>query len=93
MAYVLILEYSFVKVLEQISVINFMNYSLSTTAEGFVPSHAPVKNNKHLNIPFPSTQPRRGKDKSELQGPTPSFRDPCLWNEEKGLGSVPPFCL
>ena len=65
----------------------------STAAEGFVPSHAPVKNNKHLNIPFPSTQPRRGKDKSELQGPTPSFRDPCLWNEEKGLGSVPPFCL
>ena len=54
--------------------INFMNYSLSTAAEGFVPSHAPLKNNKHLNIPFQSTQPRRGKDKSELQGLTPSSR-------------------
>ena len=46
--------------------INFMSYSLSTAAEGFVPSHAPLKNNKNLNIPFQSTQPRRGKDKSEL---------------------------
>lgn len=40
-------------------------------AEGFVPSHAPLKNNKHLNIPFQSTQLRRGKNKSELQGQTP----------------------
>ena len=46
----LILEHSFVKVLERMSVINFMNYSLSTAAEGLVPSHAPLKNNKHLNI-------------------------------------------
>ena len=53
------------------SVINFMNYSLSTAAEGFVPSHAPLKNNKHLNIPFQSTQPRRGKNKSASQGLTP----------------------
>ena len=52
-----------------------MNYFLSNVAEGFVPSHAPLKNNKHLNIPFQSTQPRRGKDKSELQGLTPSFQD------------------
>ena len=37
-----------------------------------MPSHAPLKNNKHLNIPFQSTQPRRGKNKSELQGLTPS---------------------
>ena len=72
MAYVLILEHSFVKVLKQMLMINFMNYSLSTAAEGFVPSHAPLKNNKHLNIPFQSTQPRRGKDKSELQGLTPA---------------------
>ena len=48
-----------------------MNYSLSTAAEGFVPSHAPLKNNKKLNIPFQSIQPRRGKDKSESQDPTP----------------------
>ena len=72
MACVLILEHSFVKVLEQMSMINFMNYFLSTATEGFVPSHAPLKSNKHLNIPFQSTQPRRGKDKSELQGLTPS---------------------
>ena len=53
------------------SMINFMDYSLSTAA-GFVPSHAPLKNNKHLNIPFQSTQPRRGKNKSKSQGLTPS---------------------
>ena len=52
-----------------------MNYSLSTAAEGFMPSHAPLKNNKQLNIPFQSPQPRRGKDKSELQGLTPSSWD------------------
>ena len=34
------------------SMINFINYFLSTAAEGFVPSHAPLKNNKHLNIIF-----------------------------------------
>ena len=62
MAYVLILEHSFVKVLEQMSMINFMNYSLSTAAEGFVPSHAPLKNNKHLNILF--SQLSRGKEKT-----------------------------
>ena len=73
------------------SMINFMNYFLVTTAEGFVPSHAPLKNNKHLNIPFQSTQPRRGKDKSESQGLTPSFRDQCLRNEERGLGTVLQF--
>ena len=86
-AYVLILEHFFVKVLKQMSMINFMNYFLSTAAEGFVPSHAPLRNNKHLNIPFQSTQQRRGKDKSELQGLTPSSWDPCLRNEEKGLGT------
>ena len=49
MAYVLILEHSFVKVLDQMSMINVMNYFLSNAAEGFVPSHAPLKTNKHLN--------------------------------------------
>ena len=33
-----------------------------------------LKNNKHLNIPFQSTQPKRGKNKSELQGLPPSSR-------------------
>ena len=88
----LILEHSFVKVLEQMSVINFMNYFLSNAAKGFVPSHAPLKSNKHLNIPFQSTQPRRGKDKSELQGLMPYILGPSLWNEVRGLGAVPLFC-
>ena len=66
------------------SMINFMNYFLSNVAEGFVPSHAPLKNNKHLNIPFQSTQPRRGKDKSELQGLTPSS-----WDEHIGRSLRP----
>ena len=61
-ASVLTLEHSFVKVLEQMSVINFMNYSLSTAAEGFMPSHAPLKNNKHLNILL--SQLSRGKEKT-----------------------------
>ena len=74
------------------SMINFMNYFLGTAAEGFVPSHAPLKNNKHLNIPFQSTQLRRGKFKSELQGLTLSYWDLCPWNEERGLGAMPPFC-
>ena len=83
-ACVLTLEHSFVKVLEQMSMINFMNYSLSTAAEGFVPSHAPLKNNKQLNIPFQSPQPRRGKDKSELQGLTPSSWD-CACGMRRGV--------
>ena len=62
MAYVLILERSFVKVLEQMSVINFMNYFLSTAAEGFVPSHAPLKNNKHIIFLF--SQLSRGEEKT-----------------------------
>ena len=43
------------------SMINFMNYFLSNAAEGFVPSHTSLKTNKHLNIPFQSTQPMRGR--------------------------------
>ena len=61
----LILEHSFVKVLEQMLMINFMNYSLSTAAEGFVPSHAPLKNNKHLNILFSKLS--RGEEKKTSQ--------------------------
>ena len=48
------------------SMTNFINY--------FVPSHAPLKNNKHLNIPFQSTQLRKGNKKSESQSLTPSSR-------------------
>ena len=68
------------------SMINFINCSLSTAAEGFVPSHAPLKNNKHLNIPFQSTQPRRAKDKSELQGLTPSSQDGACGMRRGGWG-------
>ena len=56
------------------SVINFMNYSLSTAAEGFMPSHDPLKNNKHLNILFSQLSLRKEKNKSESQSLTPSFR-------------------
>ena len=58
----LTLKQSFVKVIEQMSVINFINYSLSTAAEGFMPSHAPLKNNKHLSILF--SRLSRGKEKT-----------------------------
>ena len=51
----------FVKILEQMSMVNFMDYSLGTTAEGFVPSHAPLKDNKQLNILF--SQLNRGNEK------------------------------
>ena len=43
------------------SVINFMNYFQSSATEGFMPSHAPLKNNKHLNIPF--SQLSQGEEK------------------------------
>ena len=93
MAYVLILEHSFVKVLEQMSMINFMNYSLSTAAEGFVPSHAPLKNNKHLNIPFQSTQPEEERKRQvRITRPNSLIPGPCLRTEERGLGAMPPFC-
>jgi len=58
---VLTLEHFFVKVLEQMSVINFMSYSLRTAAEGFMPFHAPLKNNKHLNILFSQLSHGKGK--------------------------------
>ena len=52
----------FVKILEQMSMVNFMDYSLGTTAEGFVPSHAPLKDNEHLNILF--SQVNLGNEKT-----------------------------
>ena len=44
------------------SMINFMNYFLSIAAEDFVPSQAPLKNNKHVNILF--SQLSWGKEKT-----------------------------
>ena len=52
----------FVKILEQMSMVNFMDYSLGTTAEGFVPS-APLKDNKHLKILF--SRLNRATEKSQ----------------------------
>ena len=75
----------FVRILEQISVVNFMDYSLGTAAEGFVPSHAPLKNNKHLNILF--SQLNRGKGKtSQIIRPNSFILGPCLRDKEWGLG-------
>ena len=51
-----------------------------------MPSHAPLKNNKHLNVPFQSTRLRRGKDKSELQNLTPSSRDRACGMRRGGWG-------
>ena len=58
----------------------------STAAEGFVPSHAPLKNNNHLHITLQSAQLRRGKDKSELRVLTPSSRDRAC-GMRRGVGS------
>ena len=44
-----------------------------------------------VNIPVQSTQLTRGKNKSELQGLTPSSRV-CAYGMRKGAGAVPPFC-
>ena len=61
----------FVKTLEQISMVNFMDYSLGTTAEGFVPSPHPLKDNKHLNI-LSVNLTKESRNKSESQDLTPS---------------------
>ena len=80
----LALEQSFVKVLEQMSMINVMNYSLSTAAEGFVPSHAPLKKNKHLNILF--SQLSQGKEKQvRITKPNSLIPGLCLWNKRRGF--------
>ena len=82
----LTLKQSFVKVIEQMSMINFMNYSLSTAAEGFMPSHAPLKNNKHLNILFSQLSQGKEKNKSESQSLTPSFWVRAYGTKGGGLG-------
>ena len=63
-----------------------MNYSLSIAAEGFMPSHAPLKNNKHLNILFSQLSPRKGKNKSESQRLTSSFWVHAYGTKGGGLG-------
>ena len=83
----LTLEHSFVKVLEKMSMINLMNYSLSTAAEGFVPSHAPLKNNKHLSIFFSQLSRGKEKNKTESQNLTALFRVHAYGTKGGGLGS------
>ena len=75
----------FVKILEQMSVVNFMDYFLGTTAEGFVLSHAPLKNNKHLNILY-SQLNRKRKKKVRITRANPFILGPGLRDEERGLG-------
>ena len=79
----------FVKILEQMSMVNFTDYSLGTTAEGFVPSHAPLKNNKHLNI-LSSQLNLRMKEQVRITRPNSFIPGPCL-QDEVGVGAVPPF--
>ena len=62
----------FVKILEQMSIVNFMDFFLGTTAEGFVPS-APLKDSKHLNI-LSVNLTKESRNKSQSQDLTPSSR-------------------
>ena len=76
-----------VKILEQMSMVNFMDYSLGTTAEGFVPSHAPLKNNKHLSI----LSSQRKEKQVRITRPNFFFLAVPVGQGE-GVGAVPPFC-
>ena len=81
----------FVKILEQMSIVNFMDFFLGTTAEGFVPSHAPVKIKKHLNILF--SQLNRGKEKTSQNHKTQLLHPGSVpAGQGEGVGAVPPFC-
>ena len=90
-ACVLTLEHFFVKVLEQMSVINFMNYSLSTAAEGFMPSPAPLKNSKHFNSLSVNSAEER-KKQVRITKPNSFIPGPCLRNKGRGFRAVPLFC-
>ena len=75
----------FVKILEQMSVVNFMDYSLSTTAGGFVPSHALLKDYKHFNILF--SQLNQGKKKQvRITSPDSFIPGLSLQDKKRGLG-------
>ena len=67
------------------SVIKFMNYSLSTAAEGFMPSQAPLKNNKRFNILFSQLSQGKEKNKSESQSLTPLFWVHAYGTKGRGL--------
>ena len=63
----------FVKILEQMSIVNFMDYFLGTTTEGFVPS-ASLKDSRHLNI-LSVNLTKESRNKSQSQDLTPSSWD------------------
>ena len=67
------------------SVVNFMDYFLGTTEEGFVLSHAPVKNNKPLTF-FPANSTEERKKQVRITRANSFIPGPCLRNEERGLG-------
>ena len=60
-----------------------MNNSLSTTAEDFVPSHAPLKNNKHLSI-LSAAEER--KKQVRITRPNSFIPGLCLRDKERELG-------
>ena len=68
----------FVKILEQMSVVNFMDYFLGTTVEGFVLSHAFLK---HFNIL--SSQLNQRKEQVRITKPNSFILGPCLRDEER----------
>ena len=73
------------------SVVNFLDYSLGTTAEGFVPSHAPLKDNKHLNILF--SQLNRGKEKTSQNHKAKILHPGSVpAGQREGVEVMPPFC-
>ena len=67
------------------SMINFMNYFLSTAAEGFVPSHAPLKFKEgHLSSCGGATVGSRITDKMEERPQLPLFV-PQAWTQDEGV--------
>ena len=80
----LTLEQSFIKVLEQLSMINFMTYSLGTAAEGLMPSPAPLPNNKCLNIFFSQLSQRKEKKQVRFTKPD-SFIPARAYEKREGV--------
>ena len=82
----------FVKILEQMSMVNFMDYSLGTTTDGFVPSPAPLKDYKHLNI-LSVNLTEESRNKSQSQDLTPSSRVRDCGTRRGGCGHASIFSV
>ena len=74
------------------SMVNFMYYSLGTTAEGFVPSPHPLKDNKHFNI-LSVNLTKESRNKSESQDLTPSSRVHACGTRRGGCGRASIFSV